>query len=408
MRVLWRILYTAVFLACAGALGAVGYLQQSLPDSYTVTAGESFRLGALVDSAPTDGGRTVAQIGTRETYRANLRLLGAVPIKPITVTVADSPTVMVCGTPFGIKLYTEGVLVVGLTDVDTAAGSVNPAAAAGICIGDILLSVNGQAVESNEDVAALINACGGRSVTVRVRRDGVEFTAAFTPVCPVDGTGYRAGMWVRDSTAGVGMLTFYDPATGAFAGLGHAVCDADTGEQLTLSAGEIVPARIHGIKRSLSGNPGELQGGFEAGSLGELRLNAANGLYGTLSLLPLPGESMPVAMKQEIETGPAQVYTTIDGSGPRLYDVEVEQVRYNASAVTRHMVIRITDETLLSATGGIVQGMSGSPIIQNGKLVGAVTHVLVDDPTKGYAIFAENMLETAQIVAENNKLKDAS
>ncbi len=395
MRGLWRFLYIVIVTGCACLLGAVGYLQSAMPDSYTVTAGSTLRMAGVVESE------------VQEDNRTSLRLFGLFPIKDVTVSVTDRPHVTVCGTPFGIKLYTDGVLVVGMADVQTAAGGVNPAASAGICVGDTIVSVNGHAVSTNEDVAAHISACGGRAVTLQVRRDGVEFTAVLVPARAADGSGYRAGMWVRDSTAGVGMLTFYDPATGAYAGLGHAVCDADTGDILSVSAGEIVPARIHGVKMGVAGEPGELKGSFQAGSYGDLRRNAENGLYGLLTRAPAVGVTMPIAMKQEVQTGAAQILTTIDDGEPSLYDIEIQQVRHNASAVTRHMIVRITDETLLAATGGIVQGMSGSPIIQDGKLVGAVTHVLVDDPTRGYAIFAENMLETAQSVA-NRQMEEAS
>lgn len=345
MRRWWHFIYFLMVTGCVGLLGAVGYFQNTMPDSYTVTAGSTLRVAGVVESA------------VREDDRASLRLFGLFPIKDVAVSVTDTPHVTVCGIPFGIKLYTDGVLVVKMSDVQTVAGDVNPAASAGICVGDTIVSVNGHAVTTNEDVAAHISACGGHAVTLLVRRDGVEFIASFIPARSADGSGYRAGMWVRDSTAGVGMLTFYDAATGAYAGLGHAVCDADTGDILSVSEGEIVPARIHGIKMGVAGEPGELKGNFEAGSYGDLRQNAENGLYGVLTRAPSGGVMMPLAMKQEVRTGAAQMLTTIDGSEPQLYDIEIEQVRHHASAVTRHMIVRITDARLLNATGGIVQGM---------------------------------------------------
>lgn len=396
MRRLWHFLYVVTVTACVGVFGAVGYLQTAMPDHYTVTAGNTLRVSGVVESA------------IQKDDRASLRLFGLFPIKDVEVAVTDTPHVTVCGIPFGIKLYTDGVLVVRLADVQTAAGDANPAAAAGICVGDTILSVEGTAVSTNEEVAALISGCGGRAVTLRVRRDGLEFPVTFVPARAADGSGYRAGMWVRDSTAGVGMLTFYDAATGVYAGLGHAVCDADTGGILSVSSGEIVPARIHGVERGAVGAPGELKGSFETGTYGDLRKNGEDGLYGVLTRSPTQGVTMPLAMRQEVHAGAAQILTTVDDGEPQWYDIEIEQVRRNASAVTRHMIVRITDERLLAATGGIVQGMSGSPVVQNGKLIGAVTHVLVDDPTKGYGIFAENMLETAQQVADEKALKDAS
>ena len=205
----------------------------------------------------------------------------------------------------------------------------------------------------------------------------------------------KAGLWVRDSSAGIGTLTFYVPGSDIFAGLGHAVCDVDTGDVLPIASGEIVPARIYSVVKGQSGEPGELRGGFELGSLGNLAVNGETGIYGSLTQTPVRGDPVPVAMKQQVKTGYAQVLTTIDGTEPELYDIRIDQVRYNDSSPTRNMVIVITDERLLEETGGIVQGMSGSPILQDGKLVGAVTHVFVNEPTKGFAIFAENMLKTA-------------
>ncbi len=414
MRKAFLALYSAAFLLCMGVMVIVGYATYTLPDTYTVTKGDEVQVGSpfSVRAAAVTVGtseQTVAVNGQTTTgeYRAPLRLFGVIPLKDVTVSVVDVPVVTVCGTPFGIKLYTDGVLVVGMSDVQTAAGGMNPAAAAGIRIGDTILSINGTEVTTNEDVGDCINACGGHAVTLRIRREGVEFDATFTPARPADGTGYRAGLWVRDSTAGIGMLTFYDE-NGVFAGLGHPVCDADTGQMLSVSTGEIVPARIREVEKSVKGKPGELCGYFEKGSLGKLIVNVADGVYGRLTNEPTQqGVRMPMAMKQEVKEGAAQVLTTVEGTEPMLYDIVIQQVRYNTSNNTRSMIIEVTDEKLLSLTGGIVQGMSGSPIIQNGKLVGAVTHVLVNDPTKGYAIFAENMLETAQSVADE-QLKKAS
>ncbi len=404
MRKVWRWIYGIVVAGCVCLMSVVTYCHMTLPNQYTVSVGEEVTLSDWVSvSAVTQVDKT-SQTQSGE-YAVPLRLFGVFPIKHVTVSVVNSPVVTVCGTPFGIKLYTDGVLIVGMSDVITAAGAVNPAAAAGVRIGDTILSIDGVPVTTNEEVAACINACDGRAVTLRVRRDGVEFDASFVPARPTDAEGYRAGLWVRDSTAGVGTLTFYDASTGVFAGLGHPVCDADTGQMLSISAGEIVPARILDVKKSVKGTPGELQGVFESGTLGRLMRNVAEGLYGKLTALPTDGQRFPVAMKQEVKAGAAQVFTTIDGTAPAWYSIEITQVRYNTANDTRSMIIRVTDEYLLSTTGGIVQGMSGSPIIQNGKLVGAITHVLVDDPTRGYGVFAENMLETARSVEQ---LKDAS
>lgn len=410
MKKVFGCLWTVLAMLCGGLLGTVGYYQQVLPEQVTVTQGETLSFGEWIDSRPVAeaaGKLPAAAVQAGGTYQARLRLLGIFPLKDVAVSVTEEQLVTVCGSPFGIKLYTEGVLVVGMSEVSTAGGSANPARAAGVCVGDTVLAVNGKTVTTSRDVSRLINACRGQTVTLLLRRDGVEFEATFTPVRPEGESGYRAGLWVRDSTAGVGTLTFYIPETGAFGGLGHAVCDVDTGVEMSLSGGEIVPARIFGVEKSKAGTPGELNGCFEAGSLGELCYNGSQGLYGILHTFPKGYARMPVARRQQVETGAAQVLVTLDGTEPQLYDIAIKQIKYGG-ATTRHMVVEVTDSRLLALAGGIVQGMSGSPIIQNGKLIGAVTHVLVDDPTKGYGIFAENMLETARQVADEKALKDAS
>ena len=397
MRVLFRCVWCVLTLACALIFGAVGYLQDRLPDRYAVGEGQEVRVGDWVQSGAAwtrgDIVRTSAVPAGGE-YRTNLTLCGWIPVKEVTVAVTEESVVMVCGTPFGIKLYTKGVLVVGLSDVDTAVGKVNPAAGAGVCVGDTILAVNGQSVTTGNQVGDLISGCGGRAVTLRLERDGVTFDATFNPVKATDG-GYRAGLWVRDSAAGIGTLTFYDPHSGTFAGLGHAVCDVDTGAPMSLSGGEIVPARIFGITTGRAGQPGALKGCFDSGSLGTLARNGENGLYGSLTAYPFGWQTMTVAHCQQVQEGAAQIVCTVDGTTPKAYDVVIEKVRYGGVDSTRNLRLRVTDPDLLSATGGIVQGMSGSPIIQNGKLIGAVTHVLVNDPTRGYGIFIENMLSAA-------------
>lgn len=402
MRVLFRCVWWLLAVACAFVFVAVGYMQRLLPDRYLVSCGQQVSIGPWVQSRSAAADRTAG-----DEYRTCLTLGGLVAVKDVTVTVTEDTVVMVCGTPFGIKLYTKGVLVVGLSDVDTAAGKVNPAAAAGVCVGDAILAVNGKEVATGNEVGALIRDCGGKKVTLRLERDGVEFEASFTPVKAAGEEGYRAGLWVRDSAAGIGTLTFYNPADGTFGGLGHAVCDVDTGAPMPLAGGEIVPARIFGITKGKAGTPGALKGCFDNGNLGVLTKNGDNGLYGSLDAYPFGWQTMAVAHRQQVKEGAAQILCTVDGTRPQAYDAVIQQVRYGGADSTRNLVIQVTDPDLLAATGGIVQGMSGSPIIQGGKLVGAVTHVLVDDPTRGYGIFAENMLETAQTVT-TTKQKAAS
>ena len=403
MKKLFCVIFGILTVLCAVVLGEVGYFCYALPEQVSATEGQPFCVGVWVRSESTsvDGAVPAAAVG--EQYRAQLKLAGVFPLKEVTVTVTQEKTVMVCGTPFGIKMYTDGVLVVGLSDVSTAAGSVGPAAAAGVQVGDVIVAVNGEEVTASRQVSRLIKNSEGGRLTLRLRRRGVDFDAVVTPVRSADGSGYQAGMWIRDSAAGVGTLTFYDPVTGAFGGLGHAVCDVDTGQEMPLGVGEAVPARIFGVVKSEKGTPGELKGCFEPGTLGKLTVNGEQGLYGMLTLYPVGTVSLPVAQAQQVQEGAAQILCTLDGTRPQYYDVVIEQVRRRGGHTARHMVVRVTDPDLLTLTGGIVQGMSGSPIIQDGRLVGAVTHVLVEDPTRGYGIFAETMLQVAEETAKEAK-----
>ena len=225
---------------------------------------------------------------------------------------------------------------------------------------------------------------------------------------------YKTGIWVRDSSAGIGTLTFYSPALNTICGLGHGICDADTGKLLTLNSGELVKAEILDISVGKSGSPGELIGRFKEQKISNLKINNETGVFGNCNIGYDNNSLTQLALKQEIAVGDAEILTTTNGEIPKLFKCKIEKIAHNNS-ITKNMVIKITDEELISKTGGIVQGMSGSPILQNGKLVGAVTHVLVDDPTRGYAIFAENMLETANNVGtgvldcpKDEELKEAS
>ena len=390
---------------CGLVLTAVTMLSRSTPEQFNVVAGDPLRLpGAIrVTDQKNATGQSVraSALSAGSTYQATLKLCGLFPLKDVKVKVVDQPLVIPCGVPFGIKMYTDGVLVVSMSDVDTATGPFNPARSAGIKTGDVIVSIDGETVTTTEQVASIVEESGGKTMTFHIRRDNIAFDIRFTPALSVNESRWKAGLWVRDSSAGIGTLTFFDPESQVFGGLGHAVCDVDTGEILPISSGEIVPARIYSVVKGAVGTPGELRGGFEAGSLGSLRTNGETGIYGELSTAPADGQAVPVAMKQQVHTGQAQVLTTIHGTTPKLYDIRIDQVRYNDSAPTRNMVIVITDEELLEQTGGIVQGMSGSPILQDGMLVGAVTHVFVNDPTKGFAIFAENMLKTMDSVAQS-------
>ncbi len=340
-----------------------------------------------------------------QTDSSVMKVMGILPVKDVTVSVAPTDNVVVCGTPFGVMLYSRGVMVVGSAAVNTNKGAVNPAAQSGIRVGDIIISIDGMVVNSIEDVTRVVKNSQGQKLTFLCTRDSNEFTASVSPVKSVEDNAYHIGLWVRDSSAGIGTMTFYDPALSVGVGFGHPVCDADTGQVIPLSNGTAVNATVYSYRKGAAGNPGELLGALKIRSVfGEVITNTDNGVYFECEYQP-DGVVMSIAGWNEVQTGTAQIYTTINGQTPCYYDVRIDKI--NANSHTKNLELTVTDEALLEQTGGILQGMSGSPIIQNGKLIGAVTHVLLDDSTKGYAIFAENMLETAQGVAKEN-LKEVS
>lgn len=386
MKRFFRRLCLVLTPLCLAVQAAVGVCAAAVPSAYVVANGGSLELPAPL---------TVRANAKGE---ASVQFLGVFPVKSVSVRQAEDMQVVLGGDVFGMKMYTDGVLVVGMTAVDTQNGNRNPAKEAGICKGDLIQTVNGMTVTTKGQVARLIEQSNGAPLSVTVKRDGVTFPVQFTPVYSVGEGCYKAGLWVRDSTAGLGTLTFYHPASGVFAGLGHPVCDVDTGEILPISEGEAVPANVYSVNRSVEGSAGSLCGGFAGRTFGKLCQNGTNGVYGTATRWRGDGEMIAVAPRQEVSTGAAQIRCTVAGDTPQWYDVKITKVRWTGDREDMH--IEVTDPDLLAATGGIVQGMSGSPIVQNGKLVGAVTHVLVDTPTKGYGIFAETMLETARGVGD--------
>lgn len=301
-----------------------------------------------------------------------------------------SRQVIPLGSAFGIKLFTDGVIVASLSDIYTEEGVCCPAAEAGILPGDYLLQADGQDIPDNGALARYIGSSQGESISFQVRREDQVFSVEVTPVY---GEGsFKTGMWVRDSAAGIGTLTFYDPATGVFAGLGHGICDMDTNGVMALKSGEPAPIALSGIVKGQADSPGQLRGYFSSEeSLGTLLANRETGVYGTLHQAPA-GEAVETLTREEVTTGPVQLLVSLDETGPQLYEAEIQEI-INRDKTTKNLVVQVTDPRLLERTGGIVQGMSGAPILQNGKLAGAITHVFTEDPTLGYGIFISNMLE---------------
>jgi stage IV sporulation protein B len=338
-------------------------------------------------------------LGTQNSDTSYVIQLFGIPIKQVNVHVRDEVYVMPGGQTVGISLYCDGVLVVGLGDIKTDAGEYSPAGAAGIQAGDIITSVDGTRIES---VSQLLEICSetDKSYKVELTRDGSDMTLYLTPKKNVEGGSASMGMWVRESSAGIGTLSFYVMSTLRFGALGHAVTDPDTGTVIPAREGKILQAEIIGLIEGRQGTPGEIKGTFGPISkrIADIDHNTDYGIYGTMEELlinPIYPQGLPLAYPEEITTGSATILASIDESGVQEFDCEIIKIYQQPFTESKGMVIKITDEYLIERAGGIVQGMSGSPIIQNGKLIGAITHVFINDPLKGYGIYALWMYESS-------------
>ena len=301
------------------------------------------------------------------------------------VKAAEARMLVPVGHTVGIKLFSRGVVVVKLTEGGT------PARECGLRTGDVIVKCGGDAVTSTEQFQSLLQKSGGSAADLQIDRDGGQITLSVEPSQNDQGV-YCIGAWVRDSMAGIGTMTYYDPATGAFGALGHGVTDTDTALLMPFSNGSILPSTVKAVKKGEAGSAGELRGDFDlTRDLGPLYANTGSGIFGKLDSAPEAGTALPTGTALP---GPATVLANVRGDEVREYDIEILKVASGSSG-GRDLVLSVTDPALLETTGGIVQGMSGSPILQNGRLVGAVTHVLLNDPTKGYGILIENMLSAA-------------
>lgn len=403
LRKFFRALASTIAVLSLGTIGIISYYSYSLPEQYSVFDDHSIAINSpgIITSYQAQSQEVINSLSDGYATNVEFSLFGLIPIKDAQATTLENQMVIPCGNPFGIKLLTNGVMVIGLSDIITQNGVVNPAEDANIQVGDIITSVNGESVSSNEEIGKIVKESNGEPITVEFTHENQEETTTLQPAMAYPGSTYKAGIWVRDSSAGIGTITFCLP-DGVFGGLGHPICDVDTGETLPLGSGEVVRTSISGVKKGYVGEPGELCGNFMNDlTIGNVSCNSDAGIFGKLNTPITTHEAVPIALKQNIETGPATIYTTLSGEDPKEYDIEIVSVNVNDNSNDKNMVIKITDPELLEQTGGIVQGMSGSPILQNGKLVGAVTHVFVNDPTKGYGIFAENMLEVATQLQES-------
>ena len=397
---------------CVLLLFAVQTFHQSLPNHIYVKAGDEISYHFPVPvSIKKQEEYTPALVNKSESlieeqiengqetdvsYYVTCRLFGLIPVKEIAVTVIDGETVFAGGAQVGIYAKTRGVLVIGMGEVEDVEGQMKSPAKNLIKKGDYIVSVNGVLIRQKEELAKAIQESGSAIKIVGLYRDDVFMEVAIEPVCNAN-QKYMLGVWVRDDMAGIGTLTFYKDDL-SYGALGHPVNDGDTGERILMQEGSLYSTEIVGIRRGENGTPGELSGVIyysKDNYLGTVEENSERGIFGVLdgNLANLPdGTCYEIGYKQELMIGPATILSEVSGE-VREYDIVIENINYSEAAINKGITLHVVDEELLEITGGIVQGMSGSPIIQDGKLVGAVTHVLVNDPTRGYGIFIETMLE---------------
>jgi len=322
------------------------------------------------------------------------------PVKEVTLDVLPTMEVIPCGITVGVRINTNGVMVLGTGAVRDMYGRLHNPSDGILRPGDLILSANGQSLTNKEDLILAI-AESDDILTLQVKRDNETLEAVITPIRAASGN--MIGSWVRDSTQGIGTITYFNPETNTFGALGHGIMDVDTKRLMSVRSGYIISARITAIKKGMRGTPGELVGVIEPQNvLGQIRTNSPYGIYGVMEHSPVSSEPMPVAKQDQIVEGPATIRTNVIDNQVRDFEIYIESVNRFSVDDTKGMVIRITDRELLSATNGIVQGMSGSPIMQNGRIIGAVTHVFVQDPTKGYGIFIENMIRQERYVRLRN------
>ena len=369
--------FFAAYICLLALVAGAGFV---VPDEITLTRDEFYKVSANAENVDA-------------TALADAKLFGVLPIKNVKVNVIEENKLVPCGEVFGVKFFTKGVLVVKLSDIETKDGRISPAETAGLKVGDIIEKISGKEINTIEEMAKIIEASGGNDLVIVYRRDGKQERCVLSPCLSLSDKKYKTGIWVRDSTAGIGTMTYYNKSTGEFAGLGHGICDVDTGLLMPLLEASVVDVRVNDIIKGRRGTPGELKGIFDSVKRGSITKNTERGIFGFIDKKFMGDrEEYEIGLKDELQLGQAEIMCQLDSGNVRKYSVSITKI-HGENDPDKNFVIEVTDESLLEKTGGIVQGMSGSPIIQNGKLVGAVTHVLVNNPKKGYGIYIENMLK---------------
>lgn len=370
------------------------YMDRKVPDEIHVSESSAHEVQKLLEHPLLEFEDAITVSG-EGSYLLPCRLLGMIPFKDIKVTPTEASSVYVSGSTVGIYMETEGVLIIDTGEILCEGGTAREPAKNIVRPGDYIVAFNEQKVSNKKELMEDLEILDGEDVILDVIRNGEKIPVSLTPVKDAGGE-YKLGIWVRDNTQGIGTLTCVDEK-GRYGALGHGISDVDTGELLHISKGALYQAEILGIQKGQSGSPGELSGliRYEPGQIiGAIDTNSKNGIYGSFydRRAGIPVKKTEVAYKQELEVGPASILCCVDGS-VKEYDAEIIRIDMNHEDTNKSFVIHVTDPELLEITGGIVQGMSGSPILQKGKFAGAVTHVFVQDSTSGYGIFAETMLE---------------
>ena len=378
----------------------------SIPENIVIFEGDNLNLkiatGLSLSSRNQQTVLTASNIGTKKIDKEgidklNLNLFGGIKLKSVNVAVIPKTTVIPLGTAIGMKLYTKGVLVVGMSQINTDNNEkTKPYENSGIEQGDMILAINNKEVSNTDELIGEVNNSNGNSIKIKYLKNNETLETSITPVKSKN--EYKIGLWVRDAAAGVGTLTFYEPSTNSFMALGHGISDIDTEKIVEISNGELITANIVSIKKGEKGKPGEMKGTIDSGNkIGEISKNTNLGVYGNVTNKSYLGidsnNEMELATRSEIKEGRAQIICQLDNNEKNKYNIEIEKIYTMNNEDNKSMLIKVTDEELLNKTGGIIQGMSGAPIIQNGKFVGAITNVLVNDPTQGYAIFADMMIK---------------
>lgn len=368
-----------------------------IPNDLYVSSRSDVKIGSRLPVSYSRGSKeTVFASNGKEVYQLTCRFLGVIPVKQITVHVTEAETVIPGGIAVGLVLNLDGVYVAGTQEIVDADGEKQNPCEHILQTGDYILEADGKAVAEKEDLINAVKESDGDTVTLKVRRGNKTLETAVTPI-EVGENNRKLGVWIKDDMAGVGTLTYID-ADGSYGALGHGISDSETGELFHLKEGKLYESEIVAVNRGEKGSPGELVGMIyfrKDNYLGTIDNNTDSGIFGNLTNLPeemAQQQAITVCHKQDVSNGPATILADVDGT-IRSYEINIEDVSMNGRDANKRILLRVTDEALLKKTGGIVQGTSGSPIIQNGKLVGAVTHVLVNDPTRGYGILAEDMME---------------